>query len=103
MPVVLLEWRAYRRNTLFGFAHIQVGALRIRDVSVHALGNKSWAGMPSKPIISGSSVQIGDNGKPRYVAMLEWTSKEAGDRFSQGVIAALLAEHPDALDPSAAS
>jgi hypothetical protein len=38
------------------------------------------------------------NGKPAFAAILEWRSRELGDRFSEIVIAAIRRIHPGALD-----
>jgi hypothetical protein len=100
MPVTVLSWKAYRRNTLAGFCDVQVGALRIKDVSVHDKAGARWAGMPGKPIIQNGEIQTDDNGKLRYAAMVEWSNKDAADRFSASVVDALLVKHPDAFDGS---
>ena len=36
MQVSLTDWRSLRRNSLLGFASIRVGALLIKDVTLHS-------------------------------------------------------------------
>lgn len=101
MPVEILGWKPLVRNTLRGFVSIRLGAeLKISDVTIHRHENgKCWASFPSKPVMlpDGTSKK-GDNGKAIYSPILEWTSKAAGDRFSESVIAALERAHPGASE-----
>lgn len=103
MPVILLAWKAVWKGSLRGFATIQLGrSLKITDVSVLSSNGKLWASLPSKPLISDGKALLDDRGKQRYVPIIEWTSKQASDRFSAAVVAAIRAEHgPEALEPSA--
>jgi hypothetical protein len=98
MKATRLAWRAMRRNTLLGFAKIQLGALIINDVSINTSNGKTWANLPSKPMVDrdGAAMRSAD-GKIRYVPLLEWSSKESGDRFSEAVIAAVEEKEPGAL------
>lgn len=97
MPVVILEWRALRKNSLLGFASIQLGALKIKDVTVNTSNGRLWAGLPSKPMIDrDGAVLRNEQGKIRYVPILEWDNKGTGDCFSESVVAALEESHPGA-------
>lgn len=99
MPVVILDWRPMRRNSLLGFAQIQLGALKIKDVTININTGRKWAGLPSKPMIDrDGNAMRNDQGKVRYVPLLEWDNKATGDRFSESVIAALEEKHPGATD-----
>lgn len=97
MPVVVLEWRPMKRNSLLGFAHIQLGALKIKDVTVNINTGRLWAGLPAKPMIDrdGNAIR-NEQGKIKYVPILEWDNKATGDRFSESVILALEEKHPGA-------
>ena len=103
MPVKLLGWRPLVRNTLRGFADVRLGkSLVIHEIGLHAKGPSRWCGLPGKPQIDGAgNVRRGTNGKPLYVPILEWADKAAATAFSHAVVAAVLAEHPDALDGEA--
>ena len=98
MPVVLENWRPLVRNTLRGFATVRVGALKISDVAVHVKNDRTWAQLPSKPQIGQDGIaRRNDAGKIQYSPVIEWTTRESADRFSDGVVAAINGEHPDAL------
>ena len=103
MPVVLLGWKPVMRATLRGFADIRLGrALIIHEVSLHAKGESRWCGLPGKPQIDGAgNARRGPNGKSLYTPVLEWADRHAADAFSHSVLAAVLAEHPAALDGEA--
>jgi hypothetical protein len=97
MPLALIEWKPLKKNTLRGFATVRYGSLKIRDITVHASGDRRWAGMPSKPIVGSDGVaQKSDDGKLKYVPVMEWASREAADKFSEEVIAAVERENPGA-------
>jgi len=97
MGLILLEWKAMNRNSLRGFATVRYGSLKIRDVTVHNNGSRRWANMPSKPIVGpDGAAQRDDNGKIKYVPLLEWASREAADKFSDEVIAAVEREYSGA-------
>jgi hypothetical protein len=99
MPIVLLAWRPMAQGSRLGFATVQLGALKIIDVSVLSSNGKSWVSLPSKPLVSGKNVLLDERGKTRYVPILEWRDRHTADRFSASVVAAILAAHgPAALD-----
>ena len=98
MPVVILEWKAMDRNTLRGFAKIKLGALKITDVAVHTKNDKAWAQLPSKPqVTSDGTVRRSNEGKLLYTPVLEWETREASDRFSVSVVAAINEAYPGAI------
>lgn len=98
MPVHILSWRPVVKGSLRGFCVVQIGQLKINDVSVWTKDDRSWASMPSKPMI-GRDGPIMDNktGKPRYSAICEWANKDSGERFSESVIAAIERIQPGCL------
>lgn len=98
MPVALENWRPLIRNTLRGFATVKVGALKISDVAVHRKNDRAWAQLPAKPQINqDGSARRNQEGKIQYSPVIEWATREASDRFSEGVVAAITADHPEAL------
>lgn len=98
LPVTLEAWKPISKGSLRGFATIRLGkSLRIKDVTVLTSNGRHWASMPSKPMIDRDGQTMKKDGKQQYVPILEWTDKAAADRFSGAVVAAILAEHPDAL------
>jgi hypothetical protein len=99
MPVQILEWKEMNRNTLRGFAKIKLGALKIHDVAVHTKGDRSWAQLPAKPQVgSDGMARKNQDGKMQYTPVIEWETREASDRFSASVVAAIQAAHPGAVD-----
>ena len=96
MPVKLLTWKSINKGGLRGFADIQLGALRINGVMVYRKKDGgSWAALPSKPSIgSDGTVFKGQDGKPKYTPILEWTNRDTSDKFSAAVIGAVEHEYP---------
>jgi hypothetical protein len=94
----LLDWRPLRKNTLRGFATLELPkALTIRDVSVHEKNGKMLAGLPAKPQIDGEGRVIRAAGGKiiQYAAILTWRDRDLPDRFSDAVVALIRAEHPE--------
>jgi hypothetical protein len=74
------------------------GELEIADVMVFSSPGKSWASLPSKPVLDSGVHETDENGKKAYAPFIEWSSKELRDRFSAAVVELVQAAHPDALD-----
>jgi hypothetical protein len=98
--VRILDWRPRRRNSLLGFAKVELpSGMVIADVTVLISERGPWASPPSKPMIDRDGIVLRDEKhKIRYQPIIEFTSKNVRDRFSDQVIHALRQQHPDALD-----
>ena len=98
------SWKPLQKNTLQGFATIEIGALalRIHDIAVHRKGNRTWAALPAKPWLKGGVAITDDAGKIQYSAMFEFTSREVADAFSRAVARAVEEKFPGALALEAA-
>ena len=95
MPVVILEWRPIKRNSLLGFVKLQLGALKISDVAINTSNGRTWANLPAKPQIDKEGICLrNEQGKIKYVPLIEWATREASDRFSESVIGALEERFP---------
>jgi hypothetical protein len=96
----LVEWRPMRRNSLRGFAAVELpSGLTIIDVSVHVTAGRAWAGLPSRPMLGSDGAALRDEkGKIRYLPLLRWRDRDLGDRFSAAVVGLVRTEHPGALD-----
>jgi hypothetical protein len=96
----LLEWSAFRKNTLHGFAVVELpSGLVIRDVSIHEKAGKWWVGLPARPQIGQDDKVIRNHsGKVQYAATLGWKDRDLADRFSAAVVELVRAEHPGDLD-----
>lgn len=105
LPVSLLAWKPLPRNSLRGFAKVRLGkSMIINDVAVHCSHGRRWAQLPAKPLVlSDGQVKRDQNGKMTYVPLVEWTDREASDRFSEAVISAVEREHPGATASEYAS
>ena len=99
LPVVVLEWKPLRRNTLRGFARIQLGSLRMNEITVHVSNGRKWAGLPARPVLGADgAAQRDDRGKMTYAPLLEWENRAMADRFSAAVVAAIEDQYPGATD-----
>jgi len=94
--MILLGWRQVIKNTLRGFAEVELpSGLRIRDIPVHVHQNgKAWAGMPGKPQLEDGRLKLDANGKAVYTAILDWRDKALRERFSAAVVELVRAAHP---------
>jgi hypothetical protein len=97
--ITLSKWAPLRKNTLPGFAEVSFGpSLLIRDLCLHTKNGRSWASLPSKPMLDRDGHALRDAaGKIRYVPILSWTDKTAADRFSEAVVAEVIRIHGAAV------
>lgn len=98
MSISLLDWKPMNRNSLRGFASVRYGSLKISDVTVHNANGRKWANLPSKPHVKDGVQVTGADGKARWTPILEWTSKDAADKFSEAVIGAIEIDNPGATE-----
>ncbi len=96
-PVKILDWRPMPKNSLLGFAKVALpSGMIIADVTILIGERGPWASPPTKPMIGRDGTAMKDrNGKPRFQPIIEFTSKEIRDRFSNAVIEALRTSHPE--------
>jgi hypothetical protein len=95
----LLKWRPLVKNSLRVFADVELPiGLTIRDVPVLASHGKTWAALPSKPVLDSDGRQVETNGKRQYVSLLEWRDRNLSDAFSAKLVALVRAQHPGALE-----
>jgi hypothetical protein len=82
------------RGNLLGFADIEVeSGIVIVEVTVHLQGTTTWANPPARPVIQGGRLVQDERGKVTHIPVLRFVNKEARDRWSAAVVAAVLA-HP---------
>jgi hypothetical protein len=105
MPIVLVDWRPLRKGSLVGFAKILLGrSLMISNVTVNVSNGKAWAALPSKPVIvDGKHALNPTTGRPAYKPDMEWASDSARRRFSDSVVDAIRAHHPEAFSDGVGS
>ncbi len=93
----ILDWREMRRNSLLGFAKVEFpSGMVISDVTILQSERGPWASPPSKPMLSRDGAAMKDDaGKLRYVPIIEFTSKDIRNKWSDAVIEAMRAAHPE--------
>jgi DNA-binding cell septation regulator SpoVG len=96
----ILDWKPVRKNTLLGFCIAEFASgLVIGDITILNGERGPWASPPSKPMITGDGTVMKDaGGKIRYSPFIAFTTKEIRSRWSDLVIEAMRATHPEALD-----
>ena len=96
---LIRDWRPMRKNTLLGFAKVELpSGMILADVTVLVGERGPWASPPSKPMIGRDGTAIKDAaGKARYTPIVEFASKDIRERFSAGVVEAMRAAHPEAF------
>jgi hypothetical protein len=96
----ILDWRPLRKNSLLGFVSVELpSGMTIADVTILTGPNGPWASPPAKPQIDRTgAVMKGANGKTVYLPIINFTSKERRNAFSDHVIAAMRAAHPEVFD-----
>jgi len=97
--IKILDFRPMRKNSLLGFAKIELpSGVIVSDVTILTGEHGPWASPPSKPMVGADGTVLRDDrGKIRYSLLIEFTSKEIRQRFSDAVVAAVRAAHPEAL------
>jgi hypothetical protein len=96
----ILEWRELRKNSLLGFAKVELpSGMILADVTILSGLHGPYALPPSKPMISPSGVVMKDrNGKTRYTPIVDFTTKDVRSKFSASVITALQQSHPKVFE-----
>jgi hypothetical protein len=91
----LLEWRPMSKNSLRGFATVELpSGLVITDVSLHSSHGKCWASLPARPQVErDGTVRRDPDGKIAYSPILKWRDRELADGFSAAVVAAVEAQN----------
>ena len=95
------SFKPMNRATLRGFASITIEplGLQIEDVHVHATETgATYALLPSKAQLRADGTTVRrDDGRVAYAPVLKFTSRDAQDRFSHGVVELVRRRFPAAL------
>lgn len=99
-PTLILKWRPRRQNTLRVFCRAQMpSGMIIDDIQIHQHGARVWANPPSSPRLDANGVVVRDErNKIRYDRSVSFFNHGTEASWSRQVVAALRAQHPDALD-----
>ena len=95
----ILDFRSVPKNSLVGFAKVEFPSrMVINDITILTGERGPWASPPSKPQLDRDGNVLRDqNGKIRYSPIIEFADRETRTRWSNAVIDALRAAHPEAL------
>lgn len=99
MSFRILDFRSLRKNSLLGFAKVELpSGLIISDVTILTGERGPWASPPSKAMIGTDGAALrADNGKIRYSPLIEFSSRKVRNAWSNSVIKALQTSHPEAF------
>src|SRR3954469_4604938 len=87
------------KGALRGFATVRLpNGLTIADCPICTSNGRTWASLPSKPILDREGQHIEEGGKKKYVPILTWADRATADRWSAAVVDLVRQHHPDALD-----
>jgi hypothetical protein len=95
----LISWKPLIKGSLRGFVSVELPiGLKLIDCPVLIGPNGPWASLPSKPVLDREGRHARPDGKPQFAPVLEWRSRELGDRFSAAVVALVRAADPKAIE-----
>ena len=104
LPLVMDRAAAYQRlqpevlKALGGDGVHHPSGMILFRCPVFVKGDRAWAAPPAKPIVSrDGSVARSSDGKNRYEQVVGFTDRWTQERWSNAVVEALRAEHPEAL------
>jgi hypothetical protein len=95
----LVSWKPVAKGRLRGFTTVELTVgLRLTDCAVFVGAKGAWATLPVKPQLDRDGRQRnGADGKPSYVPILEWRSRDLAERWSKSVVDLVRQRHPAAL------
>jgi hypothetical protein len=78
-----------------GFATVKLpNGLIIVDCPVGITNGRTWAALPSKPILDRDGRHVEEGGKKKYALVLQWSDRETAARWSETVAALVRQHHP---------
>ena len=100
LTIICTSFKPLCKNTLRGFATIQIPDLRMtmHEVAIHAQHGKAWAQPPARPWVKDGQLVRAQDGKIQYSPLFEFTSGAVRSAFSDAVIRAVMARDPRALE-----
>jgi hypothetical protein len=86
MTIRCLRFRAFKKNTLLGFADLELTrvGLILRDCTLHEKNGKRWIGFPAKSF-------TGQDGESKWTPLIEFAegAGEARKQFQQQALEAI--------------
>jgi hypothetical protein len=81
--IEIADWKPHRKNTLVGFfSAIFPSGFVMHDLALHEKNGARWIGFPGRQWFNAQ-------GEKQYAQFVEFSSRGAGDRFRDAVLAAL--------------
>ena len=97
--MLLRKWRPLVRNTLRGFADVELpSGLQIDEIAVHVRNGRAWASLPARPMLDADGRHVVREGEPQYASIMRWRTRELADRWSATVVELVREANPDGLD-----
>ena len=95
----ITDFKSIRSGALVGFCDVHLpSGMILHRCSIFCKDDKAWASPPSKQVIGrDGSVARSADGKVRYEATVSFQDRWTQERWSNAVIEALRAEHPEAF------
>lgn len=79
----IADWKAHRKNSLQGFLSLILpSGLVIHNCSLHQRDGARWIGLPARQYVK-------DDGAKSYAPLIEFTSKDARQRFQAAALEAV--------------
>jgi len=79
----VLAFREYRKNTLQGFAEVELpSGMRIRDLSLHERNGERWIAYPAKQFTK-------EDGSQGWLNLVYFADRKVNGEFQKSVLAAL--------------
>ena len=103
--VRLLDFRPVVKGALRGFAQVELPpGLYIPDAMLFTSQHKSWAALPSKPVLDADGRQKRDaDDKLQYAPAVQWKSRELQERFWAALVQFVREQFPGAFDDRGAT
>ena len=97
--IQIVEWVSRESGSLRGFVTSKMrSGMVIHEAGAFEQNGKWWVAPPGKPMISRDGVVMRDDkGKIRYSPVVTFADKSTSKRWSDAVIQALHAAHPELL------
>lgn len=79
------SWKAFRKNTLLGFFDLTLpSGMIVHGCSVHERDGERWIGLPAQKFTKA-------DGSAGFTPVIDFTSKEARQKFQEQALAAIAA------------
>jgi hypothetical protein len=94
--IIVSDWTSRQAGTLRGFFSASLpSCLVFHEMTLHTRDGAWWIGFPAKPLLQDGAALRDENGKIRYSPpLISFTNRQARERFTEQVLAALRQTQP---------